>query len=164
MTRELVSPETARAVFERDRGCRVGALLGVSSVGPCTGVDRVRRGFWEAAYLDLTIAHVRDRGKGGRLGRRPASTRRHLVACCHRHHQGATVAFVDLAFVRDALDRWLEENEGPDQDDGNRPWEAVPRVRSARNRDGSTLTDAEDVPASSAAPTDGEEEEPIGTR
>lgn len=131
MTRkDPVRPEDARAVLRRDGGCVVGFLYATGkiarAVGPCSIV--------------LTVAHVRDRGKGGRMAKRPPSVRRHLAATCSRHHLDDPI--VDRPEVRDAVDAYLEEKEGPDQDDGNRPHEAIARVRSARSRDAGILASA----------------------
>lgn len=115
-----VTPELHAYVLRRDGGCMVAAMAGshrmtLPDPGPCGG--------------PLTAAHVRDRGKGGRTGKRPPSVPRHLVAACRVHH--IDHPWVDRADYRDALDALLEAVEGPSLAD-DRPWEAIPRVRSGR--------------------------------
>ena len=146
--RDAVSPELRAYVLRRDGGCvlrpeKVAVVSRLGPLGPCRG--------------RITAAHVRDRGKGGRTSKRPPSTARHLVGACERHHLDDPV--VDRPEVRDVLDAYLEDLEGPDQDDGNRPWEAIPRVRSAR----AMLPNASGVPAP-LAPRSDEEGRNDGTR
>lgn len=125
MRKDPVTPEVADHVFRRDIGCVVGKL-GVN-VGPCRG----RYGevaAWSGPWVptDLTLAHVRDRGLGGRLGRRPPSTARHLVVACYGHHLAVPV--VDRPTVRDVLDDYLSRMEGPEPET-SRPWERIRRIR-----------------------------------
>lgn len=133
---DRVSPELALYVVRRDRGCVVQRLASVLPVrvGPCRDRSGNVLSTWEALFVSLvdwerilTIAHVRDR-RGGRTGKRPASTPRRLAAVCAGHH--LLDPTVDQADVRPIVDAYLEEQEGPDVDD-SRPWEVVRRVRSA---------------------------------
>lgn len=152
--RDPVSPEDATYVLRRDPACVVAILSAtgrIPSFGPC-------RGLWGGPPLvptDWTVAHVRDRGKGGRSSKRPPSTPRHLVKACVGHHLADPV--VDRPEVRDALDEYLELREGPDQDEGNRPHEAIARVRSARHREEGILPtpDGSDRPGSEEGRDDG---------
>lgn len=114
--KDPVSPEDYLYVMRREGWtCIVGTLLS-HRFGPCSG--------------GLTLAHVRDRGLGGRLGRRPPSKRRHMVAACEGHHLANPI--VDRREVRDLLDDYLKRMEGPEPP-SNRPWERIVRVRG---RDG----------------------------
>lgn len=142
--KDPVSPELRAYVIRRDGGCVVGRLLSVVALVIRPAQRPCRNDLGEVIVWNdqryLTAAHVRDRGKGGRSAKRPPSTPRHLVAACYGHHLASPV--VDLADVRDVLDAYLEEREGPDQDDGNRPHEAIARVRSARSRDAGIVAPA----------------------
>jgi hypothetical protein len=131
-----VTPERRAYVFARDSGCVVARLvyaheLGLELTGPC--LSRHGRNLGLLVYVApglrddlLTVAHVRDRGKGGRFGRRPSSKPRHLAAVCHGHHLIHPV--IDMAPVRDAVDLYLEALEGPAVTT-ERPWERIARVR-----------------------------------
>lgn len=141
MTREdPVRPEDAEYVFRRDGGCLVAKLADSGSIPPqqpCR--DRWGRRLSTPSIpvsWTHTIAHVRDRGRGGRMGRRPPSTRRHLATVCWGHHLIDPV--IDHGDVRDAVDAHLARLEGPDLDD-RRPWERIVRVRR-----GSVSSDASD--------------------
>lgn len=133
-----VTPELRAYVFSRDLGCLVARLvyaheLSLELAGPCMSqYGRVLGLLIEVApgLRDdlLTIAHVRDRGMGGRLGKRPPSVPRHLAAVCHGHHTLHPV--IDLADVRDVVDLYLEAIEGP-APSPSRPWERIPRIRRA---------------------------------
>ena len=130
-----VTPELARYVLWRDRGCVIARLvasgaLDFERVGGCRGSGGESLGILvsivpELADTVLTIAHVRDR-KGGRLGKRPPSVPRHLAAVCYGHHLADPM--VDRRDVRPVVDDYLEAVEGPDRDP-RRPWEAIARVR-----------------------------------
>lgn len=112
-----VSGELAIYVFQRDGGCVVGALarLGKISVEePCSG--------------RLTAAHVRDRN-GGRMAKRPPSTRRRLASVCAGHAL-PPANIVDRKDVRPVVDAYLENLEGAEID-RSRPWETIRRVRAA---------------------------------
>jgi hypothetical protein len=133
-----VTPETYRYVLARDRRCLVGWLadrgdIPFSLVGLCASAEGTIRDPRTIDGLDPTVAHVRDRGKGGRTGKRPPSVPRHLATVCYRHHLGGPVVYVDLPEVRDALDAHLEEIEGPDPEDG-RAHERIRRVRGPAER------------------------------
>lgn len=110
--RDPVTPDLRSAILARDGGCVV-SLLRIPNVGPCGG--------------RLTIAHVRD-AAGGRMGKRPPSTRRRLAAVCAVHALPPE-NIVDRREVRAEVDRYLEGLEGAEPD-GSRPWEAVRRVRA----------------------------------
>lgn len=133
-----VTPEVRAYVFERDDGCVVARLvyareLPLEITGPCMSkwgrtlglLVRVAPGLRDDL---LTIAHVRDRGMGGRLGKRPPSIPRRLAAVCHGHH--TTHGTIDLPDVRDVVDLYLEAKEGPEPAP-SRPWERIPRIRRA---------------------------------
>jgi hypothetical protein len=130
-----VRPEVRGHVLEREQYRCVVALL--AEQGRLEAPSRCRDTFgmfiqsWprgaSALRTQLTIAHVRDRGKGGRLSKRPPSTPRHLVAACFGHHL-TNEPYVDRPEVRDVLDEYLEEKEGPEPPDP-RWWEVVQRVR-----------------------------------
>jgi hypothetical protein len=129
-----VTPEVRAYVFRRDRACVVGllALAGrIPDPGPCRDQWGHRLDVLRPDVRDLTAAHVRDRGRGGRTGARPPSTPRHLVAACYGHHLAVPV--VDRSDVRDVLDDYLEEREGPEPEDA-RSWETVARVRGPEDR------------------------------
>jgi hypothetical protein len=131
-----VTPALRRHVFERDRGCVLAVLAARGRMiltTPCrdrygTPVD-ARFVVAGAADRILTLAHVRDRGKGGRMGKRPASTPRRTAAVCHGHH--LIYPTIDQGFIRDAVDVYLEEQEGADVDRSSRPWEVIRRIRAA---------------------------------
>lgn len=127
---DVVTLGLVEYVITRDRGCvpktleEVGLLR--DSIGPCRGADglELRPG---AARLrsDLTIGHIHH--GGGQAGKRAKSDRRHTVAICFGHHLVDLLATSKNA--QRACDRYLEELEGPVEDD--RPWESVRRVRFA---------------------------------
>jgi hypothetical protein len=125
-----VSPALAGYIVGRDGECVVGKLARAGRIrdfGPCRNAYGIAIRDWTPRSIaDLTIAHVRDRGRGGRTGRRPRSIPRRLVAACHGHHIADPV--VDRAEVRDELDVYLEALEGPEPAP-ERWWEAVQRVR-----------------------------------
>jgi hypothetical protein len=154
MTTDPVSPEDAAYVIRRDGGCVVGVLILDGTLPELPGCSSIYgRPISTFDTRGLTIAHVRDRGKGGRLGKRPPSRTRHLVACCYGHHLAHP--YVDRAEVRDALDDYLEELEGADPEE--RPHEVIARVRSARSI--LPAGEGERVPVRSPSPlqSDGEE-------
>jgi hypothetical protein len=132
-----VTPELRAYILGRDRGCLIGILLWngeleLADVGPCRSDDGRTLGLLIAVAPELrggllTIAHVRDR-KGGRMGKRPPSIPRRLVAVCHGHH--LLDAIVDRRHVRPIVDAYLETAEGPELVTG-RPWERIVRVRGA---------------------------------
>jgi hypothetical protein len=81
--RDQVSPETAKAVFERDKGC-VAPL-----VDPATTVCRSQYGVpHHRSYRGmLTLDHVKSEP---RMGVRAPSDMGHLVSLCYGHHIATT--------------------------------------------------------------------------
>lgn len=133
MTRsDPVRPEDVAYVKARDRGCLVGILdlageIGARDPGPCRrGDGKVYVSPHEIPAVELTIAHVRDRGRGGRMSKRPPSVPRHLAAVCYGHHLADPI--IDRPDVRDAADAYLAFLEGPEPEPA-RPWERIARIR-----------------------------------
>lgn len=137
---DRVTPETRAYVFARDEyRCIVDRLVELGKIvrrGPCRDQYGSEVVVWRSGEsfvrTTLTAAHVRDRGRGGRMSKRPASTARRLVTACVGHHLADPA--VDRPEVRDAIDEYLEAKEGRDQDADARPWETVRRVRSPDDR------------------------------
>lgn len=125
-----VSPELRAYVFRREGyRCVVSLLVErgrIPDQGPCRdrfGKKPLTLAEWVGS---LTFAHVRDRA-GGRAGKRPPSKARRAVAACYGHHLAKPV--VDSREVREAIEEYLEELEGPDVDE-DRPNEVIRRVRA----------------------------------
>ena len=123
-----VRPEVREYVLRRDEGCVVGILSMRLAIARDVGICRDQYGNHVSVFdlRDRTIAHVRDRGLGGRMAKRPPSVPRHLAAVCYGHHIADPI--IDRPDVRDVVDAYLESLEGATAS-SVRPWERIARVR-----------------------------------